>query len=395
MTDLVLSPRDGLFLKDGREWATSQEGRAHSLLWPMPSTLFGALCTAQGRAKEAAGQNLAPQQWQALAATMTLGPSLALRRPLAEASPWSPAHRVWPVPADALFLADEAGRAQRVLRLDPRPSRHAMLGRDDDEVVARLWWPRMDEQTKPAGAPLWWEEQAFVTWLADPAAERPCKGPFPGLALPRHVQAHVGIDPATFAARASILFAHDVIEMLDEARCEWAIGCRVALAGNPPDLATLGGDRRVAKILSLPAGSDLFAFPPDLGKAFDQQQPKGVRLVAVTPAVFAAGWLPDGFEATGDNTCRGRLPEIDADLILRAARVLRPAHVSGWDMAAGKPKPTTRLVPPGTVYHLEADGGVFSAAIAESLWLAAFGCRTEQGFGRFVPGVWHPEENGT
>src|SRR5579875_2891321 len=206
MIDLVLSPRDGLFLKDGREWASAAAGRAHSLDWPMPSTLFGALCTACGR----------------------------LRAP--DPAAWAPAHRVWPVPADALFLAEEAGRMRQVVRLDPRPPRHAVLGRDDEQAAARLWWPRLEAQAKPAPAPLWWAEEAMLAWLGDAAAERPCEGAFRGLALPRHVQAHVGIDAALLTAREGILFAHDLVETLDGERCEWAIGCRLLPAGDLPTL---------------------------------------------------------------------------------------------------------------------------------------------------------------
>jgi CRISPR-associated protein Cmr3 len=78
-------------------------------------------------------------------------------------------------------------------------------------------------------------------------------------------------------------------------------------------------------------------------------------------------------------------------VILRAAFVPRPIHVSGWDMAAGAPKPTSRMVAPGAVYFFErADGEPFGEADARSLWLAALGTRTEEGFGRVAPGVWSP-----
>lgn len=201
MTDLVLSPRDGLFLKDGREWATSEAGRAHSLAWPMPSTLLGALVTARGRLKETTGQRLAKEEWQALAEATELGPTIALRRLLPGAEPWQSTHRVWPVPADALFFADAGGRLNRVRRLDPRPAQANTLGRDDEEAREALWWPRADDPTRPARPPQWWAEAAFVAWLADDKTLRACNDMFRGLALPRHTQSHVGIDPKTLTAR--------------------------------------------------------------------------------------------------------------------------------------------------------------------------------------------------
>jgi CRISPR-associated protein Cmr3 len=392
MSDLVLSLRDGMFLKDGREWATSEAGRAHSLGWPMPSTVLGALVTARGCLSEAAAAPT-PEHWQAVAAATSLGPTIALRRPLSPRPPeWAPAHRVWPVPADALFLPDERGRPDRVLRLDPKPPHLAMLGRDDDAAREALWRPRVSDQAKPARAPTWWAEQVFIDWLTDPAIDRPWGGPWHGLALPQHVQSHVGIDPNTLAAREEILFSHDVVETIDRERHEWAIGCRVSPADEQPKHVTLGGDRRLARAEL--AGADLFAAPDTLIAAF-ANPPKGLRLVAVTPAVFHAGWLPDGFAASSDDPYCGRLPGLEADLILRAAFVPRAAHVSGWDMARGRPKPTTRLVPPGAVYHFaRKDGEPFPAGIAKGFWLATLGRRTQEGFGYFVPGVWQLEENG-
>jgi CRISPR-associated protein Cmr3 len=392
MSDLVLTLRDGLFLKDGREWATSDLGRAHSLSWPMPSTLFGALVTARGRLAEARGRNLAAAEWLALAASTELGPSLPVRRPLAPAVPWAAPHRLWPVPADAFFVADDNGKPRRLVRLDPQPPQLPSLGRDDDAAREGLWRPGVADQAKPAARPPWWPDAVFVAWLGDPAADRPCGYGYRGFALPRHTQSHVGIDPATLAAREEVLFAHDVVEAIDEDRCEWAIGCRIAPNEATLRQATLGGDRRLARIET--AGTDIFAFPPALGAAFAAAKPKGLRLVAVTPAAFERGWLPDGFTAASDDTYRGRLPGADIELILRAALVPRAEHVSGWDMAAGRPKPTTRLVPAGAVFHFErADGEPVTAKIAQSLWLLPLGDRTNHGFGRFVPGVWHPAEN--
>jgi CRISPR-associated protein Cmr3 len=52
------------------------------------------------------------------------------------------------------------------------------------------------------------------------------------------------------------------------------------------------------------------------------------------------------------------------------------------------------MVPPGAVYFFErADGKPFGEAEAEALWLTALGARTEEGFGRVVPGVWRPTKS--
>ena len=108
----------------------------------------------------------------------------------------------------------------------------------------------------------------------------------------------------------------------------------------------------------------------------------------MTPACFEAGWLPDDFAAR-DGAYHGRLPGVDAEVILRAAFVPRPTHVSGWDMERGHPKPTRRLVPEGAVYFFEkVDRTPFTAGEMGGLWLATLGADGDEGFGRVVAGPW-------
>jgi CRISPR-associated protein Cmr3 len=158
--------------------------------------------------------------------------------------------------------------------------------------------------------------------------------------------------------------------------------------GELPKVATLGSDSRLSRVESLP--TTLFEPPARVIEAFRAASP-GLRLVAASPLCFAKGWLPDGFVKI-NGEYRGQLAGLG--VILRAAFVPRPIHVSGWDMAKGEPKPTSRMVPPGSVYFFErADGKPFGETEAKSLWLAALGTRTDEGFGRVVPGVWRPTRN--
>jgi CRISPR-associated protein Cmr3 len=387
MTALVLLPRDGLFLKDGREWGGGEGGRGGSLAWPMPSTVLGALRTATGRAGES-GRVLDAAGWAAIAAATSLARQVTLRRTFGVE--WTTAHRMWPVPVDALFLAD------RVLALDPVDPKTDGLsfepGTDEapDPAEGALWYPRLDDQAKPKPRPPWWTEAAFVDWLAAPGAGAVLNSTG---SLPRHVRTHVSIEPATQAAEEGRLFAHDVIETI-ERRCEaginrfeeWGLLCEFLGANAKFASATLGGDRRIVHVEEVP--DTLLSMPPALAEAFRSPTHR-LRLVVVGPAAFAAGWLPDGF-ALRDGLFRGTLPGISGEVILRSAMVPRPSHVSGWDMAKRQPKPTTRLVPPGSVYHVEKTSGPFSTAECTSLWLAALGGRISEGFGRVVPGIWNP-----
>lgn len=385
---LALVPRDGIFCKDGRGWYTSASGRGYGLDWPWPSTLLGALRTACGRDQEhRIGSPFDADQWREHAAAVRLGKSLALRRPHDAA--WTSEHRVWPVPADALWL--EGGN--EVYRLDPIPREVATLGRDDDDTREALWWPRLELAGKPLPAPRWWSETDFSAWLAGTAV--PVRAREDSLAPARRVQVHVKIRNDELTAEEGILFSHDVLETL-EAQAEWAVGVEVQVPeGGTPSVATLGSDSRLAKIEELP--SSLFEPPQAVLGAFPGGC-RGLRLVTVTPTCFQRGWLPDGFQVR-DAEYRGQLQGVSSEVVLRAAFVPRPVHVSGWDMAAnngrGAPKPTSRMVPPGAVYFFEcADGQSFQETDARELWLAALGGRREEGFGRVVPGVWNPRRQG-
>lgn len=393
MTVLVLLPRDGLFLKDGREWASAAAGRAHSLGWPAPSTLLGALCTATGRMQETAGKSvLTPSQWKALHGQMQLAATLPVRRMVGGAGGWAASDRVWPVPADAMFLPDPNRLGSRIRRLDPMPMPPVVQMLEPDPAIEALWRPQPDESGKPGRSPEWWPEAAFVEWLIARDDVRQWSGPFVGLGLPRHTQVHVGIKPATQTAEDAVLFAHDVVETIDKDRREWGIACRFTAPGKPlTGHVTIGGDRRLAAVEN--ASDALFAAPDAIVQAFRATRPRGLRLIAVTPAAFG-GWLPPDFSANG-NEFHGTVQGVAGTLVLRAACIGRAAHVSGWDMEKGAPKSTTRLVPPGSVFFLEkAGGGRFTAEEAEQLWLAPLGTRINEGFGRFVPGIWHSKELG-
>lgn len=381
---LALLPRDGLFCKDGRGWRTSASGRGHGLEWPWPSTVLGALRTAWGREEEARrGLSFGPVDWRERTAPIRLGKTLVARRPLG--ADWCAEHTVWPVPLDALWREGSPTAA----RLEPIAPTLPTLGPDDDAAREALWKPALDDSAKAMARPLWWSHRELSAWLAgEPVSVLPAHDK---LAMARRQQVHVGIDPDTGAAREAVLFSHDVVETLERG-AEWAIGLEVDLpTGDSPRLATLGSDARLARVEPLPEA--MFEPPPRLLEVF-RRNPAGLRLVAVTPLEFARGWLPDGLEREG-NAYRGRVTGSLAEVILRAAFVPRPVHVSGWDMVAGKPKPTSRMVAPGAVYFFErADGHPFGEADARSLWLAALGARTDEGYGRVVPGVFSPRSDG-
>ncbi len=383
---LALVPRDGIFCKDGRGWHTSASGRGHGLDWPWPSTILGALRTAWGWEEESTiDRAFQPQEWLDKTATISLQRTLVLRKSLH--GQWESEHRVWPVPSDALALEVH----EFVHRLDPLPPTLATLGIDDDDAREALWVPGPPpEESKPVLPPRWWGEGRFVDWLCGETI--PAHDEASSFKPSRRVQTHVGISPESFTAHEGVLFSHDVVETLEK-RAEWAIGTEVVLPdGARSDrftqgFSTLGADQRLMR--REPLAAEAFAPPQELLKTFGKGS-SGLRLVVVTPAYFERGWLPDGLDKCGQEY-RGRLQGISAEVILRAAFVPRPVHISGWDMANCRPKSTSRMVASGAVYFFErTDAEPFREADAEALWLGALGSRTAEGFGRVVPGVWRP-----
>jgi CRISPR-associated protein Cmr3 len=373
-TRLALIPRDGLFCKDGRGWHTSASGRGHGLDWPWPSTVLGALRSCWGRNEETrSGATFSPSDWRTRTAPIRLGRTLVLRRKHGAA--WCVEDATWPVPLDALWLE---GRTE-VHRLEPVQISAPTLGRDDDDSREGLMRPVLDGVGKPLAAPRWWNSEDFSAWLAGQVVA--VRSHEDALATTRRVQVRVGIRPEELTSDDGVLFSHDVVETLDLSG-EWSIGVEVTLPeGALSNIATLGSDSRLAHVESLSAA--FFDPPAQVLDAF-RSSSHGLRVVAATPLCFDNGWLPDG-------SYRGRLTGIEHEVILRAAFVPRPIHVSGWDMAKGEPKPTSRMVPPGAVYFFErADGKAFGEAEARSLWLAALGTRTDEGFGHVVPGIWRP-----
>ncbi|MBY0552124.1 MAG: type III-B CRISPR module-associated protein Cmr3 [Candidatus Obscuribacterales bacterium] len=379
---LALIPRDGIFCKDGRGWYTSESGRGHALDWPWPSSILGAVRTAWGcQYEDILERPLSPSEWIEKSSEIFLNQSLILRRKHNE--DWHMKHRIWSAPYDAIET-----ESNKITMLSPQPPKVQTLGRDDDSIREALWVPSLPSGEKPLPRQRWWTEQQFIDWLC----EEPQNENYDRPELSRRIQAHVSIDPKTLAAKESVLFCHDVIETMDT-ETEWAIGVSTSIPSTDADritsskFSTFGGDSRLVRWERIE--NELFTPPARLLKRFESGT-QGLRLIAATPLCFERGWLPDSFDCV-ENAYRGRLLGLDFELILRAAFIPRAVHVSGWDMARRLPKPTSSMVAPGAVYFFErADAELFTKEHAEALWFCAAGKRTDEGFGRVIPGIWTP-----
>lgn len=164
----------------------------------------------------------------------------------------------------------------------------------------------------------------------------------------------------------------------------------VSGARPPADgLLRLGGDGRAAAItpisLSLPQ--------PDCQKLLADRR---CRIVLNSPGLFPQGWKLPGTDADQ----RVNLPGgISARLV--SAAVPRAETLSGWDLAAQKPKPAQKVVPAGSVYwldELEATPEALGKLVAKGLWDESCEdgvdrARRAEGFNRISLAAWPNEQD--
>jgi CRISPR-associated protein Cmr3 len=260
-----LTPRDGLFLKDGRGWFTSESGRAGAVEWPFAGTVRGALRTCLGHAREQTLERpLAADEWLLLNTALGVDAVLPLCRPVGASL--TAAARRWPAPRDAVIFTGE----DRVRPLLPAAtSACGTISLDDSSEAAAieaLMHPSPgDVMGKPAAMPAWWSDEAFTAWLCGMPLSAATVAPA-GRPVAR-VQTHVTIDPTTGAAREGGLFSSTVVEPLtrtakDGTPHEWAIAA-IGSGFEPGSLAgrsvRLGGDGRC--VSCAPVSADTFSMP--------------------------------------------------------------------------------------------------------------------------------------
>ncbi|WP_295392268.1 type III-B CRISPR module-associated Cmr3 family protein [uncultured Thiodictyon sp.] len=402
--DLVLSPRDGLTLKDARGFDLAGGVTASGLPWPGPRTTAGAARTVIGRLQglsQTYGEDR--DAWQSILGQVTVHGPMVVTRPI-DAERWFP---LWPAPQDALRLPHpKTGQRDapdaRIHWLEPRPRdvvrwRARGLWTDQPEEVAAtegLWLPIPDERIKPLSPRLLWSHDETVDWLRGPQSHDERASPQPK----QRVDTHVGLDPATLAAKDEYLFAHATSEPLiaGARRVIYELGLALRINGVPEgqDITApiwrIGGEGRFASAKILP--SEVLAAPDRLADHWDES--RFLRLLLVTPAYFNTGWRPDWLAPTATEEgyrFQGILPGINRLVALRSAFLDRACWISGWDLLSQKPKPSVACVAAGTVYYLESLSAPFTSTDIQSLWLSSIqqaGDAIRDGFGLILPGAW-------
>lgn len=190
----------------------------------------------------------------------------------------------------------------------------------------------------------------------------------------------IGLDGATGSVADGRLFTAQAVAFQE------GVGLLVGVQGARPPregLLRLGGDGRAVQVLPVDP-----ALPRTDTEALLRH--RRCRLVLTTPGLFAEGWLPTGVVRQGENLfldlhgVRGRLV---------AAAVARSGVISGWDLAARRPKPAQRTVPTGSVYwleDLEATPEALDKLVEQGLWSEPCedASRRAEGFNRLVLAPW-------
>jgi len=331
----IAEPRDTLVVRDGRR-EFSGMGPMRSVALPWPSTTAGFVRTRVGRDESGRFRSTVAE---ARAIEVT-GAWLARLDGEGEVDQW-----LFPAPRDALWGAAKSGTQMRH-RLAPEPvpggittsCRLPMLPRPRTELPAG----------KPTPGPAFWTGAELADWLADPT-DAAAVGSFGHDALHDETRIHVSIEAQTRTAKEGALFGEVGLRFVTPERRRLAVGFRCDHAGLRGGAGTLGGERRVSYLRQtsrrLPALPQ--AFPGDL-----------VRVVLLTPAIFADGYLPASGALSGTAVV--------------AACVGRPEPISGWSFetirdAEGKrvqkgPKPVRWMAPAGSVYWVKPADPVSWAA---------------------------------
>ncbi|MDA8137830.1 MAG: hypothetical protein M0036_04180 [Desulfobacteraceae bacterium] len=374
MHTYLLTPLAPLVLRTGKPFG--ETGGSESFPFPLPSTVAGAMRTT---CADQQALNFLSDKEQIITQTC----HGALPAQVAANGLIKP---LFPRPADARYVRPENDLIlQRLSPIEP--------GAEEGSDLPDGLWPvflETADKSKPSPGPIWWAEQAIQKWLQGDVPEPGSLGPEPP---PIDMRTHVALDPATLAADTGRLFqsAGPDFEALrkkpgdqiNENGWHPERSALMARFSQPlvPTLLRLGGEVRMSAV----APCDSWPRLPETLRACLEES-RSIRLILATSALFSNGWKPGWL----DRNLTGSPPGIPGLVLrLKAAAVERWQAISGWDMAAKKPKAVRRLTPAGTVYWFE----VLNAPKdwAEQLWLTPISDNEQDrcdGFGLTVPGIW-------
>ncbi len=386
MTLWLIIPRDPLIFRDGKPFTNSPGSRAKTLPFLFPSTSAGAVRTKTGI--DPTTGIFDKQRIPAVLQKQVRGPFLVELDDDGGLADW-----LMPAPADAvLFQTNDDQTAMRYALAPINLPNGASSDLNDLKVVA---FSKIIKE-KPLSPPYhFWHLKEFLNWLSSPA-DGQVNLPDLGIqGLPIDSRTHVSIDPGTLASLSGALYQTAGLEFTSLKQSKTGTLrniCKLAIAVDTDaelreDLGFLGGERRVAHWRQPEEkNSKLPACPLAVKQKIVEQ--KACRLILVTPAYFKDGFKPEWVNQ--------QFSGVKVDLI--SVAINRYQTISGWDYAyqngnrAGRPKPTRRLAPAGSVYYLQLSGEPkVIENFVDKIWMNAVSDDPQScldGFGIAVVGAW-------
>jgi CRISPR-associated protein Cmr3 len=391
---------DPLIARDGRP--SSVGGHFFTVSFPYPSMLAGAVRTRMGC--ENGAFTLRGDSLKELKENVIVrGPLLAeLRSEGEEILQW-----LAPAPRDLTILRTD-DKKTTIKRLVPRPLKpgEAMDSLSKEGLLPVGYAGGETYGKPPKDLPAFWRWAEFEKWLTSPADRSDVDLKKLGVeSLPIETRAHLAIQPGErvgidgmFFQTSGLRFLQKGDSLLEPRRFALSLWCQGAkIAGRDlamkRQIAPLGGERRLARWS--PASEEWPRMPETVREKIVSD--RRVRLILLTPAIFEKGALPGW---NGEAWPLGGPVEAK----VRAACVPRPAVISGWDLAAsngegqpkGRPKPTRRLAPAGSVYFLQLEGAKEDLRRwCDEAWLNCVSDDAQDrrdGFGLAALGVWGEEK---
>ncbi len=398
ITTWIMEPRDPLIVRDGRLFGPDPGARATSLPFPFPSTIAGGIRARAGVNEDGVFQYSPKEDAEALEHIK----KLRVRGPLlvqltADGGKITPEGWLVPAPLDALLMPSNTNGSTRIRRLAPLqlpPGGETDL---DRRALLCVGQQSNNDPGKPLKEPpAYWYWQQFQTWLLYPAELTGRESPLSRLGVrgPVHERRqHVSIEDEQETAKDGMLFETSGLEFTTPGsdRKRFSEAQRLALAvvidehgyTVRPGLTRFGGERRL--VTWRRSSAELPSCPEELEQMIVDTG--HCRLFLLTPACFDQGYLPQWLQ----EQARGHGINIE----LKSIAIQRPQVVSGWDLAEGRPKPSRRLAPAGTVLFLSLDGK--EDAIRQWIRNTWMQCISDNdldradGFGLAVLGIWSGE----
>lgn len=289
-----------------------------------------------------------------------------------------------PKPANALYLEKESGNgkiATQLVRLVPEAFPEKAQGLCGSDLPTGLLPVKLQEaiKGKPKHGATYWLLDDLIRWQQGESLTLEDVNQNGISELPIDIRTHVSIDDKTLGSEEGKLFqtasfdlAHQhnpkYFEERQEQQNTWSnhrFGFLVQSQQKlKNDLATFGGERRLShfKSVSLPSIHDDDGREQRLEKL---KEKKGFCLTFLTPVIFKQGYLPNWID---DKTMKGKIPDTEISVQLKAVAADRWQGVSGWDSILWKPKATRKAICAGSVYWFELiNPEILSVEILEKL----------------------------